>query len=127
MKCQSRIGVIAVLRLAFGLGIAVSLFTIACVKGVDLRRAQSASMEQVREYVYGPMGHYSDLFSGVFYVGSDSSFDYIAVKQGRRITKLFRVKRGDLGVMRRTGVDADDQKWLDITGMFPVPNNPGQP
>jgi hypothetical protein len=105
-----------------GLGIVVCLFFVACRKPADLGRAESATAGQVREYVNGPMGRYSDLFSGVVYVGSDSSFDYIAIKQGQRTVKLFRVNRGALGVMRLTAVHPEGKTWVDITKMFPVSN-----
>jgi len=88
----------------------------------DLKHAENADLRQVNEYVNGPMGHYSTLFSGIFYVGSDNEFDYVAIKHGKNTVKMFKIKRGQLSVNRQMKIDADDKKWVDITGMFPIPH-----
>lgn len=88
---------------------------------VDLKHAESADLKQVKDYVNGPMGHYSTWFSGVFYVGSDIEFDYIAIKHGKNTVKAFKIKRGELGVKHHMKITASDEKWVNITGMFPLP------
>ena len=38
---------------------------------LSLRSAKAVSSPQLKDVVYGPMGHYASLFEGLFYVGSD--------------------------------------------------------
>jgi len=35
--------------------------------------------------------------------------------------KVFKLKKGDLGVKQQMRVTADEKKWVDITAMFPPP------
>jgi len=88
---------------------------------VDLKHAETADLKHVKEYVNGPMGHYSTWFSGIFYAGSDSEFDYVTIKHGKGTVKVFKIKRGELGVKHHMKIDANEKKWLDVTGMFPLP------
>jgi|ERR1700675_252192 len=93
---------------------------------VDLEHAEKADLKQVKEYVNGPMGHYSTRFSGIFYIGSDNEFDYVAIKyvaikHVKNTVKVFKIRRGELGVKHYMKIDANDKKWVDITGMFPLP------
>jgi len=106
-----------------GIGVLACTYSVGCMNSADLEQAENANMKRVREYVYGPMGHYSDLFAGVFYIGSDAKFDYVAIKQGKRTVKVFKVNRGDLGIRHQTVVDVNDKTWLNITDMFPVPQS----
>ena len=95
-----------------------------CMHSADLKTAERADLKHVKEYVNSPMGRYSSWFSGVFYVGSDGGFDYIAIKlaktteNGKSTVKVFKTKRGELKLERRTKTDVDDKEWLDITKMF---------
>ena len=97
-----------------------------CAGSVDWRRAESADLKHVKEYANSPMGHYSSWFSGVFYAGTDDDFDYVAIKHGSNTIKVFKLKRGDLGVKRRMRITADEDKWADITRMFPLTPIEGQ-
>ena len=86
---------------------------------VDLRHAESADLKHVKQYVNRPMGRYSSLFSGVFYVGSDNEFDYVAIRRGKYSEKLFKMKRGELTIEHYMKIAGNDKKWVDVTGMFP--------
>src|SRR3981081_3030722 len=93
---------------------------------VDLEHAEKAELKQMKEYVNGPMGHYSTRFLGIFYIGSDHEFDYVAIKHVaikhvKNTVKVFKIRRGELGVKQYMKIDANDKKWVDITGMFPLP------
>lgn len=88
---------------------------------VDLGHAETADLKHVKEYVNGPMGHYSTWFSGVFYIGSDKELDYVAIKHGRETVKVFKMKRGELNVEHYMKIAGNDKKWVDITRMFPSP------
>ena len=99
---------------------AVVAFAMTMCSG-DLKHAQEADLKQVREYVYSPMGYYASMFSGVFYAGSDSESDYIAIKHGKSTVKMFKIKRGEIDLKDRTTVQTSDKKWVDITNLFPPP------
>ena len=92
-----------------------------CMCSSDLKKAKSANVKQVKDYVNSPMGRYSSWFSGIFYAGTDDAFDYVAVKHGSSTVKVFKLKKGDLGVKQQMRVTADEKKWVDITAMFPPP------
>jgi len=92
-----------------------------CMHSADLKKAERADLKHVKEYVNSPMGYYSSWFSGVFYVGSDDEFDYVAIKHAKTTVKVFKMKRGELSLERRMKTNADDKKWIDITKMFPAP------
>ncbi len=68
------------------------------------------------------MGRYSSWFSGVYYAGTDDAFEYVAVKHGSNTVKVFKMKKGDLGVKQQMTVNTDEKKWMNITSMFPPPN-----
>jgi hypothetical protein len=85
----------------------------------DLKKAESADIKQVKEYVNSPMGRYSSWFSGVFYAGTDEAFDYVAIKHEAKTVKMFKVKKGEVGVKQQMKTIADEKKWVDITQMFP--------
>jgi|SRR5882672_1879745 len=91
------------------------------VWSADLRHAENADRKQVKEYVNGTMGHYSSWFTGIFYVGSDNEFDYVAVKHGKNTVKVFKIKRDELGIKHHMKINGNDKKWVNITGMFPLP------
>jgi hypothetical protein len=86
----------------------------------DLKKAESADLKQVKEYVNSPMGRYSSWFSGVFYAGTDHESDYVAVKHGTNTVKVFKIKRGELGIKQRMRTNVDEKKWVNITQMFPA-------
>lgn len=99
----------------------VSAALTMCMCSADLKKAESADLKQVKDYVNSPMGRYSSWFSGVFYAGTDDTFDYIAVKHGSNTVKVFKLKKGDLGVKQQMRINAE-KKWVNITSMFPPPN-----
>jgi hypothetical protein len=34
---------------------------------------------------------------------------------------MFKLKKGDLGVKEQMKVTVDEKRWVNITGMFPLP------
>ncbi len=103
--------------------LSISLVSVAitmCMCSANLKKAESADIKQVKEYVNSPMGRYSSWFSGVFYAGTDESFDYVAIKHGPKTVKIFKVKKGKLGVKQEMKTSGDEKKWVDITQMFPA-------
>ena len=114
------------LRLLIGIiGIgAISLFASMYARRIQvsfsLRSAKAVTPQQLRDLVYGPMGHRASLFQGAFYVGSDDSSDYVAIKHGRFAVYAYKTPRGDTPIERRMKVTADVGKWVDLTGYFPV-------
>ena len=86
-----------------------------------VKKAESADLKHVKEYVNGPMGRYSDWFNGVYYAGTDDAFDYVAIEHGSNTVKMFKLKKGDLGVKEQMKVTVDEKRWVNITGMFPPP------
>ena len=83
--------------------------------------AQLLTAEQLKAYVYGPKGLFSTVFTGVFYAGSDDSFDYVAIKRRDISTTLLRVRRGGLPITRRFPVVSNPKAWVDITKEYPFP------
>jgi len=114
-----------VLRLLLGLfGTGAILFVVfnygwRVQAAVKLRSAEAVSGPELTEVVNGPMGLYASLFKGVFYVGSDDSFDYIAIKHGRLTAKALKVRRGNVaGIEHRMNITADEKKWVDLTPLW---------
>lgn len=89
---------------------------------LSLRFATAVSRQQLKNVVYGPMGYYASLFEGVYYVGSDLSFDYIVIKHGRFAPNAFKTQLGDLSIERRIEISADEKSWVDLAGLFPPPS-----
>ena len=83
--------------------------------------AKTVTEQQLKDAVYGPTGYYASLFKGVFYVGSDDHFDYIALMHGRSTVKVFKTRQGDMSIEHRMKIAADEKRWVDITWAFPVP------
>lgn len=107
-----------------GIGVIVSCLAFTYGRRVQiylsLGSAKPVSLQELRDLVYGPMGYNASLFQGAFYVGSDSSSDYVAIKHGRLAIYAFKTPRGDVTTGSRMEVTADEKKWVDLTGCFPV-------
>ncbi len=103
-------------RLRANLLAAVALSLCTCTG--SLSQSEPASFERVRAYVNSPMGQDSDVFSGVFYVGSDDDFDYLVIEHRSFAKKAFKVRRGELGIAPRMSRTADEKRWVDVTWMF---------
>jgi hypothetical protein len=67
------------------------------------------------------MGYYASLFEGAFYVGSDDSFDYVAVKHGRFAIYAFKTQRSDIAIGHRMKITTDERKWVNLEEVFPPP------
>ena len=89
----------------------------------SLRSAKVVTSQQLSDLVYGPMGHGASLFQGAFYVGSDDSSDYVAIKHGKFAVYAYKTPRGGTPVERRMTVTTDEGKWVDLEGCFPVLSN----
>jgi len=93
------------------------------VHKVDPKNAELISPDQLKGYVYGPIGYYSTQFRGVFYVGSDDEFDYIAISHRNSIAKFLKVRRGELAIKPRVAIEFESDKWIDLTQVFPFPTS----
>jgi hypothetical protein len=72
------------------------------------------------------MGYYASIFGGVFYVGSNDSFDYVALKHGRLAVYAYKTPRGDVAIERRMQITSDEKKWVNLARAFP-PLSDGRP
>ena len=85
---------------------------------IDSKSAKPIDVEGLNTYVNGPRGRFSTWFSGVYYAGSDDHYDYVIVS--RRVEMdVFKLKPGQLRVVRRINLEKDEKKWISITEMFP--------
>ena len=94
---------------------------LSCAQGVDPKNSEVVSLDQLKVYVYGPIGYYSTQFKGVFYAGSDNEFDYIAINHRDKIAKMLRVRRGELAIKDRVPIEFKSEKWVNVTQEFPFP------
>lgn len=108
----------------------VVFFAPTCARHIQaslsLGSATAVSSQQLKAIVYGPMGHYASIFGGVFYAGSNDSFDYVALKHGSLAIYAYRMPRGDVALQRRMQVTSDEKKWVDLARAFP-PLSDGRP
>jgi hypothetical protein len=91
---------------------------------VSVRPARLVSSVEFRDFVNGPMGYYSSMFSGVFYAGSDDTCDYIAVRHGRFTVGAFKLRRGEVQIKNRMSLTSNETNWVDVTREFPPPAPP---
>ena len=95
----------------------------ACSSAPNIKSAKEVTATQLTEYLCGPNGHYSTMFRGVAYAGSDSRFDYIALIYGDghlRKYEMFKVKTGDLGLPYHMPVKSTPTEWVDTNAHFPA-------
>jgi len=98
---------------------------VACAGAPNIKSAQEITATQLKARLCSPLGHYSTMFRGVSYVGSDSGFDYIALTYGDgrlRKYEMFKVKAGDLGLNYHMSVKPTPTDWIDAYAHFPVAN-----
>jgi hypothetical protein len=88
---------------------------------VGVQSAKRVTAVELKNFVDGPMGHYSSMFSGVFYAGSDEACDYIAARHGRFTVGAFKLRRGEVQIRNRMSLTSNERDWLDITREFPSP------
>ena len=103
--------------------LAVLYAMIACEGTPNIKSAKEVTATQLTAYLCSPNGHYSTMFRGVSYAGSDSRFDYIAMTYGDgqlRKYEMFKVKAGDLALTYQMPVKATPTEWIDTYAHFPV-------
>ena len=88
---------------------------------VDSKGAEVVNLKHLKDHVYSPVGYYSSLFAGIFYVGSDDEFDYLVIRHGKKTVKTFKIKRDELSIKLRMKIESSEKKWVNITPMFPFP------
>jgi hypothetical protein len=92
--------------------------------GFSLRSAQAVDAQQLEAVVNSPNGRYANLFSGVFYAGSDDRGDYFVIPLGTKnvgVFQVFKTKLGAIAVPHTARLTSDESKWLDVTKAFPLP------
>jgi hypothetical protein len=113
-------------QLACQSGAAVAVFAmVACAGAPNVKSAREITATQLKARLCSPDGHYSTMFSGVSYSGSDSRFDYIVLAFGdARLRKyeMFKVKAGDLGLNYQMSLRSNPVDWIDINAHFPESN-----
>lgn len=86
----------------------------------DVGKAELVEVDELRRFVNGPKGRYSSFFLGVFYLGSEGGYDFLAIKKRRQSAIIFKVKEGDLEITTKITLSDDENKWVDITRLFPM-------
>jgi hypothetical protein len=105
-------------------GVLAVLYAMAACSGApNIKLAREVTAPQLTAYLCGPNGHYSTMFRGVAYAGSDSGFDYIALIYGDghlRKYEMFKIKAGELGLAHHMPVKSTPTEWMDADAHFPV-------
>ena len=92
-----------------------------CIAASDDKSAQTITVQQLRDYVNGPSGYYATQFKGVFYAGTKGGYDHIVVRYITGTGRPFKLRVGGLAIKRRMKIEHDEEKWVNITPMFPAP------
>lgn len=87
----------------------------------DFANAIVFTAKELNDYVYGPMGYYSTVFSGVYYAGSDSKFHYFVIRHNRKSVKFVKLTLENYHIGNPIKLDSDKKKWIDVTHEFPFP------
>lgn len=96
---------------------------VACAGVPQIKSAQEITAAQLKAHLCSPKGHYSTMFRGVSYAGSNAGFDYIVLTYGDgrlREYETFKVKAGDLGLKYHMSVKPTPTDWIGVYAQFPA-------